>query len=183
MTIAFLWPQAVSFWPPAHILQNYDVVLDGGAPQTKGLAMPKSSSWSVTLAAAVADQATVAVPTPGLDVDVIDLNSAELAVDNKEVVIPAEATVDFGDGSTATVTNLTGQEWPQGAVVYLYVAAKAVSGEDLEDQLAAMQTQIDANASDIAALEPTVEQNAAAIVDLQARVSALETVAPPAQRQ
>jgi hypothetical protein len=155
--------------------------------------MPKSASWSVILTTAVPDGASTELLTPGLDPAAIDPESAELAVGNAVVPMPEKATVDYGDGSVATITNATGEEWPSGATVYLYVEGKGVS-EDLEEQLASMQSGIDANSSAItdleaevnanteaiAALQPAVDKNVADIADLQTRVAALEAAAPPA---
>jgi hypothetical protein len=141
--------------------------------------MPKSASWSVILTTAVADGASVEVPTPGLDLAAIDPESAQLAVDNDVVPMPDKATVDYGDGSKATITNLTGEEWPSGVTVYLYVEAAGL-GEDFQLTFTEMQAQIDANTAAVAALQPAVDKNVADIADLQTRVAALEAAAPPA---
>jgi hypothetical protein len=151
--------------------------------------MPKSASWSVILTTAVPDGASTEVPTPGLDLAAIDPESAELAVDNDVVPMPDKATVDYGDGSKATITNLTGEEWPSGVTVYLYVEA-ARAGEDLAEMqadisantaaIAALQSQVDASLSAIAALQPTVEKNVADIAALETRVAALEAATPAA---
>jgi hypothetical protein len=127
--------------------------------------MAKSASWSLLLNAAVADQASVEVSTPGYDAALVDANSVELAVGNDVVVVPDQATVAFS-GAAATVTNLTGAEWASGETVYIYVEAKGLAGAG--ETLAAMQAAIDANASAIALLDTEV-------ADLQLRVAALET--------
>jgi hypothetical protein len=129
--------------------------------------MAKSWSWRLRLTAAVADQASVDVPTPDYDAALADPASAELAVDNDVVTLPDKGTVAF-NGLSATVTNLTGSTWPQGDEVYVYVARKGADAGGAEDALAAMQAQIDANTSAIGALQTDV-------TDLQARVAALET--------
>jgi hypothetical protein len=126
--------------------------------------MAKSWSWSLLLNAAVADQEAVDVPTPDYDAAFADPASAQLAVDNDVVALPDKATVTF-NGETATVVNLTGAEWPAGQTVYVYVAAKGLSGgEGGGDAL----VQIEANTAAIAV-------NAAAIADLETRVAALES--------
>jgi hypothetical protein len=136
--------------------------------------MAKSWSWRLRLPAAVADQASVEVPTPDYDAALADPASAELAVDNDVVSLPDKGTVVF-NGDSATVTNLTGSTWPQGDEVYVYVERKGVDAGGAEEALAAMQAQIDANAAAIGALQTDV-------TDLQARVAALETpVAQSAQ--
>ena len=85
--------------------------------------MAKSWSWSLPLTQAVADQATVEVPTPGYDEERTDPDTAELAIGNVVIDVPEEGTVEF-DGENATVTNLTGDEWITGDVLYVYVKAK-----------------------------------------------------------
>jgi len=134
--------------------------------------MVKSASWSLILAAAVGDQASVEVPTPRYDAALVDPSSVELAVGNDVVIVPDKATVVF-NGETATVTNLTGGEWASGETVYIYVKAKGLAGAadgGLEQTLSTMQAAIDANTSAIALLDTEVG-------DLQARVAALETPA------
>ena len=117
--------------------------------------MAKSWSWSLPLTQAVADQATVEVPTPDYDEERADPGSAELAIGNVVVDVPEEATVEF-DGENATVTNLTGEGWAAGDVLYVYVKAKtpdAESAGELEGRVEALESEVD---------------------DLQARVSTLE---------
>lgn len=117
--------------------------------------MVKSWSWSLSLTQAVVDQATVDVPTPGYDEERTDPDSAELAIGNVVVDVPDEGSVEF-DGENATVTNLTGDDWAAGDVLYVYVKAKAP----------------DADAA--GALEARVEALESEVDDLQARVTALE---------
>ena len=134
--------------------------------------MAKSASWSLVLNAAVADQASVEVSTPGYDAALVDANSVQLAVGNDVVAVPDQATVAFS-GAAATVTNLTGAEWASGETVYIYVEAKGLAGAadgGLEQRLSTMQAAIDANTSAIALLDTEV-------ADLQLRVAALETPA------
>ena len=120
--------------------------------------MAKSWSWSLPLTQAVADQATVEVPTPDYDENRTDDDTAELAIGNVVVDVPEEGTVEF-DGENATVTNLTGDEWAAGDVLYVYVKAKTPDAEstgELESRVEALETEVD---------------------DLQARVTALEGAA------
>ena len=117
--------------------------------------MAKSWSWSLPLAQAVADQATVEVPTPGYDQERTDPDSAELAIGNVVVDAPEEGTVEF-DGENATVTNLTGDEWAAGDVLYVYVKAKTLDADSAGD------------------LEARVQTLESEVIDLQARVAALE---------
>ena len=117
--------------------------------------MAKSWSWSLPLTRAVADQATVEVPTPGYDQARTDPDSAELAIGNVVVDVPEEGTVEF-DGENATVANLTGDDWAAGDVLYVYVKAKTPDADSAGDLEARVQT-----------LESEVN-------DLQARVAALE---------
>ena len=117
--------------------------------------MAKSWSWTWPLTQAVADQATVEVPTPDYDEDRADPDTAELAIGNVVVDVPEQGTVEF-DGENATVTNLTGDEWVAGDVLYVYVKAKtpdAESAGELEGRVEALESEVD---------------------DLQARVSTLE---------
>ena len=117
--------------------------------------MAKSWSWSLPLTQAVADQATVEVPTPDYDEERADPDTVELAIGNVVVDVPDEGTVEF-DGENAIVTNLTGDEWAAGDVLYVYVKSKtpdAESAGELEGRVEALETEVD---------------------DLQARVSALE---------
>ena len=150
--------------------------------------MAKSASWSLILNQAVADQASVEVPTPRYDPALADPSSVELAIGNDVVTVPDKATVVF-NGETATVTNLTGAEWASGELVYIYVEAKSLSSADggVDEALAAMQEQIDANATaistlqtDVGALQTDVGALQTDVGDLQARVAALET--PVAQK-
>ena len=117
--------------------------------------MAKSWSWSLPLTQAVADQATVDMPTPGYDEERSDPDSAELAIGNVVVDLPEEGTVEF-NGEDATVTNLTGDEWAAGDVLYVYVKAKTPDA---------------AGAGDLEARVTTLESE---VTDLQARVAALE---------
>jgi len=129
--------------------------------------MAKSWSWSLALTAAVADQATVEVPTPGYDAERTDTSSVQLAV-GAQVVDDERFDIAF-NGDAATLTNLSGQEWPAGATVYVYVEAQGI--DDIANgDLAAMQAEIDA-------LKAEDEAQASEIADLQTRVAALEAVA------
>ena len=117
--------------------------------------MAKSWSWTLPLTQAVADQATVEVPTPDYDEERADPDTAELAIGNVVVDVPEEGTVEF-DGENATVTNLTGDEWAAGDTLYVYVKSKTLdagSGGELEARVEALESEVD---------------------DLQARVTALE---------
>ena len=117
--------------------------------------MAKSWSWTLPLTQAVADQATVEVPTPDYDEERTDPDTAELAIGNVVVDVPEEGTVEF-DGENATVTNLTGEEWVAGDTLYVYVKAKtpdAESAGELEGRVDELESEVD---------------------DLQARVSTLE---------
>ena len=117
--------------------------------------MAKSWSWTLPLTQAVADQATVEVPTPDYDEERVDPDTAELAIGNVVVDIPEEGAVEF-DGENAIVTNLTGDEWAAGDVLYVYVKSKAPDAADageLEARVSALESEVD---------------------DLQARVAWLE---------
>jgi hypothetical protein len=117
--------------------------------------MVKSWSWSLPLTQAVADQATVEVPTPDYDEARVDPDSAELAIGNQVVDVPEDATVAF-DGENATVTNLTGDDWAAGDTLYVYVKAKTPdveSAHELEGRVATLESEV---------------------TDLQARVAVLE---------
>ena len=117
--------------------------------------MTKSWSWTLPLTQAVADQATVEVPTPDYDAERVNPDSVELAIGNIVVDVPEEATVEFA-GESATVTNLTGDDWAAGDVLYVYVKAKtpdAESAGELEGRVETLESEVD---------------------DLQARVSTLE---------
>jgi hypothetical protein len=120
--------------------------------------MAKSWSWSLHLKQAVVDQATVEVLTPGYDDERADPNSVELAIGNVVVDVPEEGTVEF-DGENATVTNLTGDEWSAGDVLYVYVKAKTPDAESAGD------------------LEARVDTLESEVNDLQARVATLEGAA------
>ena len=117
--------------------------------------MAKSWSWTLPLTQAVADQATVEVPTPDYDEERADPDTVELAIGNVVVDVPDEGTVEF-DGENATVTNLTGDEWAAGDVLYVYVKAKTPDAESAGE------------------LEGRVDELESEVTDLQARVAALE---------
>jgi hypothetical protein len=117
--------------------------------------MAKSWSWTLPLTQAVADQATVEVPTPDYDEERADPDTAELAIGSVVVDIPEEGTVEF-DGENATVTNLTGDDWAAGDVLYVYVKAKTPDAESAGE------------------LEGRVQTLESEVTDLQARVAALE---------
>jgi hypothetical protein len=138
--------------------------------------MPKSASWSVILTTAVPDGASTEVPTPGYDAALAAEESVQLAVDNDIVPTPDKATVAF-NGETATVTNLTGDDWLPGWTVYLYLEAKGA--EDVANQ---MQVEIDILHQRVKALEETVSTHESEINDLQARVAALETAPASASK-
>ena len=117
--------------------------------------MAKSWSWTLPLTQAVADQATVEVPTPDYDEDRADPDSAELAIGNVVIDVPEEGTVEF-DGENATVTNLTGDEWLAGDTLYVYVKAKtpdAESAGELEARVEALETEVDDLGARVTALE------------------------------
>ena len=118
--------------------------------------MAKSWSWSLPLTQAVADQATVEVPTPDYDEERADPDTAELAIGSVVVDIPEEGTVEF-DGENATVTNLTGDDWAAGDVLYVYVKAKTPDVESAHE------------------LEGRVDELESEVEDLQRRVAVLET--------
>jgi hypothetical protein len=117
--------------------------------------MAKSWSWSLPLTQAVADQATVEVPTPDYDEERADPDTVELAIGNVVVDVPDEGTVEF-DGENATVTNLTGDEWAAGDVLYVYVKANTPDVDSVGE------------------LEGRVDELESEVTDLQARVAALE---------
>ena len=117
--------------------------------------MAKSWSWSLPLTQAVADQATVEVPTPDYDEERADPDTVELAIGNVVVDVPDEGTVEF-DGENATVTNLTGDEWAAGDVLYVYVKANTPDVDSAGE------------------LEGRVDELESEVTDLQARVAALE---------
>jgi hypothetical protein len=85
------------------------------------MANQQSWSWTLVLNAVVANGSSVDILTPDYD-PTSDPASAQVAVDNQVLAIPAEASVTF-NGPTATITNSSGDDWPIGAQVYLYVAA------------------------------------------------------------
>lgn len=122
---------------------------------TRASDMAKSWGWSLTLSAAVPDQETVDVPTPGYDAELTDAASIELAVANQ--VIPDEQGEVVFNGDSASVTNLSGEDWEAGDLVYIYAEALPIG--DVAN-LEAMQEQIEAQQSEID--------------DLQARVATLE---------
>ena len=124
--------------------------------------MAKSWSWSLPLTQAVADQATVEVPTPDYDEERTDPDTAELAIGNVVVEVPEEGTVEF-DGENATVTNLTGEGWAAGDVLYVYVKAKtpdAESAGELEGRVEALETEVDDLGARVTALEGGVTRKA-----------------------
>ena len=117
--------------------------------------MAKSWSWTLPLTQAVADQATVEVPTPDYDENRTDPDSVELAIGNVVIDVPEEGTVEF-DGENATVTNLTGDEWVAGDILYVYVKAKtpdAESAGELEARVEALETEVDDLGARVTALE------------------------------
>ena len=124
--------------------------------------MAKSWSWTLPLTQAVADQATVEVPTPDYDEERTDPDSAELAIGNVVIDVPEEGTVEF-DGENATVTNLTGDEWLAGDTLYVYVKAKtpdAESAGELEARVEALETEVDDLGARVTALEGGVTRKA-----------------------
>ena len=137
--------------------------------------MAKSWSWTLPLTQAVADQATVEVPTPDYDENRTDPDSAELAIGNVVVDVPEEGTVEF-DGENATVTNLTGDEWAAGDILYVYVKAKGLDDVDGgggggDDEL---ETRVSTLESEVAGLKTRLNEVETEVDDLQARVTALE---------
>ena len=129
--------------------------------------MAKSWSWTLALQSAVADQDSVDVPTPGYDEERSDPDSAELAIGNVVVDVPEEGTVEF-DGENATVTNMTGEEWPVGDTLYVYVKAKGLDDVDAggggDDEL---ETRVSMLESDVAGLKTRLDA-------VEARVTVLE---------
>ena len=117
--------------------------------------MAKSWSWTLPLTQAVADQATVEVPTPDYDEERTDPDSVELAIGNVVIDVPEGGTVEF-DGENATVTNLTGDEWAAGDALYVYVKAKTPDAESAGE------------------LEGRVDELESEVEDLQRRVAVLE---------
>jgi hypothetical protein len=113
-------------------------------------------SWTMTLTATLGSGESVDMPTPAWPPGA-DHDKAEINVGGKELTIPDQAEVDFADDHTsATITNNTGEAWPQGTSIYLYVPGLEPTGEKLTELVA----QVDQNHEDI--------------VSLDARVSALE---------
>jgi hypothetical protein len=121
------------------------------------MAAPASYGWNLALITPVPHAGTCEVPAPDIH-DNVDQESAELAVDGD--VIPEDQFDIVFDipNYKVTVTNLTGVTWQEQSNVYVSAQRTGLSGEALED----MSAQLD---------------------DHEARISALETAAPPAARR
>jgi len=135
----------------------------------------KSYAWSLRLHDAVADGATVDVPTPGfLNPQNYDTASTGVVLDGR-VLKDTEVTCAWaGDFSAVTLTNGMGAAWNSAKTLYVTVAGVQIDPGDIQasfDQLAQRVTNCE---SKDVAQDTRMDNMDGTISGLDARITALE---------
>jgi hypothetical protein len=103
-----------------------------------------SYGWTHVLTEEVPNAETVDVPAPGVGNPDCDHDNMELAVDGVEVDLDDFTADEDVDNNTVTVTNDTGNTWPEGATLYVYAPGKTAAAGlvQLAAQVADHETRI-----------------------------------------
>jgi hypothetical protein len=118
---------------------------------TAGDKSAQSYGWKLKLEADVPSGESVGVPAPGFDTRYTDTRHAEVTLLSSGVVWrtgegKAEITFDDTEGrELATVTNLTGSEWPLGDEIYVFCPHLLAEGHnewDLKGQIWDLQQRV-----------------------------------------
>jgi hypothetical protein len=117
---------------------------------TVGDKTANSYGWLAKLAAGVPGGGKVTIPTPGFDEQYTDTRYAEATVDSDGAVWrtgQGKVTITFvtSEPYSATVTNLTGVEWPAGASLYVFCPHLLSEGHnqyDLKGQVWDLQQRV-----------------------------------------
>jgi hypothetical protein len=126
------------------------------------MANVKSYAWSSRLAEAVPDGGEAVIDTPGFaSPENYQTDEADVVIDAR-VLTPEEVEVAWeSDFAHVHLTNNMGAEWGAGQTLAITVAGKTFDPADVEGDFDALQAQVD--------------NNSAAIADLDVRVAALES--------
>jgi hypothetical protein len=112
----------------------------------------QSYGWGTRLEASVPDGGQIVIPTPGIDQRYTDTEHADITAASTGRVFRVgqgiDAAFDMTEGAEAvTLTNHTGQTWPQGDQVYIFcphVLAEGANEYDLKGQIWDLQQAVSA---------------------------------------
>ena len=80
----------------------------------------ESYGWSHRLLAAVANNGTVVIQTPGYDRGQVDEGNLALVLGGETLATNLYSAAWATDKSYVTITNLSGVSWPYNATLYVY---------------------------------------------------------------